>query len=215
MARKAAPVTGDLVPLFATRELWGLVLFNALEDEEAGVSALRSFGKVASRAAAAQYLTATWRFPGGWKWRATISAGVHHVLIGPDRKEYAVGRDDPHPVLPILRWQELAQMDRANGDPALVLMLALATQAQTKPEAAAATARYVEALNATCKLGRAAPKIAGLLVEQSTTWMADKRLGWVSTSANSARNPTGHFGKLYAKSKMPQALRAFFAALDD
>lgn len=206
---------GTLVPLMRRPETWGLILWNRIDDEEEGVDESRAFGNVAAKAARAQRTEATWTFPGKWRWNVHVYQGVHHTLITPDGDELQVGRDDPHPVLPILRWQELQLMDAAaKRDPMLVLVLAAATQAQTKAELEAASSRYAEALVECCKLkAPKAQKIAALLADRSSAWKEDKKLGWITTAASSRRNPKGHFGKPFAKAKGFAVVKDFFASL--
>lgn len=161
-----AVVEGDLLPLLKKRALWGVLLDSRLQPRDADDyddDTRRSlFGREGKELRDAQGTSATWSLPGGWAWRVTVDQGVHHTVIAPDGKETFVGRDDAHPIGPILRYEDLDTISAAAGDPRLELLLAAMTCSQ---RAGGWPKRFEKALGSVCKLPAAkARTVAELLV---------------------------------------------------
>ncbi len=151
-------------------------------------------------------------FPEGYEWQIEFNTvpGMYHYLMHPDFVErLRLGYDDPHRMLPILRWAEVAplaacaqQHGGVTFDPrALYLLfypLATLTQDDDLPAA------RQELAQAWADFGLLAPDKVALLVERVTwvgetmgpefrfvpiEWRRDEALGWITNADQSYRNP--------------------------
>jgi len=151
-------------------------------------------------------------FPEGYEWQIEFNTvpGIYHYLAHPSFAErLRLGYDDPHCMLPILRWDEIAPLSRcaqryggAAFDPhALYLLfypLATLTQDDDLP-----TVRH-ELTQAWLEFGLLPPEKIAQLVARVTwlgetmgpdicfvpiKWWYEEVLGWITNANHSYRNP--------------------------
>jgi hypothetical protein len=151
-------------------------------------------------------------FPESYEWQIEFNTipGVYHYLAHPGFPErLLLGYDDPHCMLPILRWAEVAplaacaqQHGAVAFDPRalypLFYPLATLTQADDLPAARG------ELAQAWADFGPLPPEKVTLLVERVTwvgetmdvtfrsvpiKWWRDDALGWITNAKHSYRNP--------------------------
>lgn len=225
--------SGDLLPFSSKPALWALLWFNSLElededneDEDPKLLAwaTKLLKPDAKFARAVQKKQLAFDFGNGWGWRIRIDQGHHHVLVTPEGTELALGRDDGHPVRPILRWEELdamrsslrARKGNATDDALLVLALHSVTEGGiSKSNFTDGIKARQAALVSLLALPKEnahylALKLAGL---GDVEWSRDRLRGFVNDGADSARNPKSAAGKLFAKANGFETLNRFFSAV--
>jgi hypothetical protein len=151
-------------------------------------------------------------FTEGYEWQIefTTTPGIYHYLMHPGFPErLLLGYDDPHCMLPVLRWAEVAPLTaharRCEGvafDPRALYLLfyPLATLTQADDVLAARQ----ELAQAWSDFNLLPPDKVVLLVERTTwvgdtmdanlhsvpiKWWHDDALGWMTNAAHSYRNP--------------------------
>lgn len=142
-------------------------------------------------------------FPAGYTWRIVFNTapGIYHYLRHPSfASPLLLGYDDPHCMLPILRWAEVAPLAacaRRHGqiafDPRALYLLFFPLATLT--EADDLDAARDELTQAWTEFGLLAPEQVAQLVERVTWvdadihWRRDEALGWITDARHSYRNP--------------------------
>ena len=151
-------------------------------------------------------------FPEAYEWQIEFNTnpGTYHYLVHPDFEERALlGYDDPHCMLPILRWAEVAPLadcawrhGRAAFDPRALYLLFYPLSTLTGDDDLAAVRQQLT--QAWEDFGLLAPDRVTQLVERVTwvgktmgpefrfvpiEWWYDDTLGWITNANHSYRNP--------------------------
>ncbi len=142
-------------------------------------------------------------FPAGYEWRIEFNTvpGMYHTLVHANFAEpLKLGRDDPHCLLPILRWPEVAPLAacaRRHGqvafDPRALYLLFYPLMTLTEADDLDAARR--ELTRAWAEFGLLAPDQVTQLVARVTWvdadlhWWRDETRGWITDAYYSYRNP--------------------------
>lgn len=145
-------------------------------------------------------------FPAGYTWKIQFSSspGIYHDLCTPDGEELSLGYDDPHFQLPVLRWDEVFEIEAAVRRhwqnlavppfPEEFLVPLFAPVAWTTSSREAAQVR--EALSRSWESTGMATSAGAAELAQRLTWIAngfdwapDPMFGWINNGRHSRRNP--------------------------
>jgi hypothetical protein len=168
------------------------------EEEQARAIAAMDRGAVLNLPFASGY---TWSI----QFHGSDDYSIGHLLTGPGgERRIALGHDDTHFQLPILRWVEAWRIAAHIGRHVVtgtfapfpveftLPLLAAVTWATTRDEAAQARATLVQAWTATGMLNRSrAITLTDRLVlcVPDLTWRSDPVQGWINDGIYSRRNP--------------------------
>ena len=156
---------------------------------------------------------------GGPPGRRPRGASTHRVAW-----VIALGRDDGHPILPILRWEELdalrthlrARKGNATDDALVVLSLLTVTDGGiSKKNFMDAIDARQQALATLLAFPKTKAHDGALKLTDmgSVDWSKDAKRGFVNDGQDSARNPKSGPGKQFAKAKGFETLSRFLRAI--